>query len=142
MRLFIAGIIQGSHAGRDLHAQDYRTRVATTVRAAYPEIEIIDPWALHPGSIDYPPQKAQATLLELARTAGESDVVVAYLPQASMGTALEMYEAYQNRRVVITISPLSQNWVVLHLSHVVLPDLDAFDAWVRAGEMAKLLDGG
>ncbi len=141
MRVFIAGIMQGSSMGRDLHPQDYRSRIAAIVREAYPQAEIVDPWALHPGSVDYPPEKARATLLEMTHMAGESDVVVAYLPQASMGTALEMYEAYRRGRIVISISPLEENWVVQHLSNQVLPDLDAFEAWARAGKLARLVDG-
>ncbi len=140
MRVFIAGIMQGSYVGRDLHPQDYRGQVAAVIRGACQDVEIIDPWALHPGSVDYPPERARATLLEMARMAGESDVVVAYVPQASMGTALEIYEAFQRGRKIVTISPLQQNWVVQHLSDVVLPDLEAFEAWVRAGGLARLVN--
>ncbi len=139
MRVFIAGIMQGSYTGRDLHAQDYRQRIAGVVSAALPGAVIIDPWALHPGSVDYPPARARETLLEMARLAGESEIVIAYVPQASMGTALEMYEAYQRGRTVVTISPLTTNWVVQHLSHVVLPDLEAFEAWATAGGLAAQL---
>jgi hypothetical protein len=141
MKVFIAGIMQGSCLGRDLHPQDYRSRIMAVVRDVYPQAEIVDPWALHPGSVDYPPEKARATLLEMTRAAGESDVVVAYLPQASMGTALEMYEAHRRGRIVISISPLGENWVVQYLSNRVLPDLDVFEAWVRAGELARLVAG-
>jgi hypothetical protein len=140
MQVFIAGIMQGSRTGRDLHAQDYRQRIADVVSAALPGAAIIDPWALHPGSVDYEPERARETLLEMARLAGESEIVVAYVPQASMGTALEMYEAYQRGRTVVTISPLTTNWVVQHLSQVILPDLEAFEAWAAAGGLAALLE--
>ncbi|NOZ28361.1 MAG: hypothetical protein GXP39_09970 [Chloroflexi bacterium] len=137
MKVFIAGIMQGSNPGLELHPQDYRSRIARVIQEAHPQAEIIDPWALHPDSVNYPPDRAKQTLLEMTRAAGESDVVVAYVPQASMGTAMEMYEAYRRGRVIISISPLEENWVVQHLSDVVLPDLDAFEAWVRSGGLRR-----
>jgi hypothetical protein len=50
-----------------------------------------------------------------------------------MGTALEMWQAFQAGVPLITISPMAANWVVKHLSSVVLPDLAAFRAWVTDG---------
>jgi hypothetical protein len=52
-----------------------------------------------------------------------------------------MYEAHRRGRIVISISPLGENWVVQYLSNRVLPDLDVFEAWVRAGELARLVAG-
>ena len=45
------------------------------------------------------------------------DLLIAYVPEASMGTAIEMWEAHQHARVVVTITPLSHNWVVQITSH-------------------------
>ena len=44
--------------------------------------------------------------------AARCDLVIAYLPQASMGTALEMWEAWRAGVPVMAITPLAANWVV------------------------------
>ena len=65
------------------------------------------------------------------------DVVVAFVPEASMGTAIEMWEAHQHDRCVLTISPLSHNWAVRFLSHAVYADELAFEAALRSGQVAR-----
>ena len=37
-----------------------------------------------------------------------------------MGTAIEMWEAYQHGAAVVTISPMRHNWAVKFLSHAAL----------------------
>jgi hypothetical protein len=88
--------------------------------------------------VDYDDNQAKTTLLEMADLAGRADLVVAYAPEASMGTALEMWQAYQGGVPLITISPMAANWVIKHLSTLVLPDLDAFRAWVANGGFDKV----
>jgi hypothetical protein len=58
--------------------------------------------------------------------AAASDPLIAYVPTASMGTALEMYVAHQRGVPVVTISPLAENWVVRALSRWVFPDVGSF----------------
>jgi hypothetical protein len=41
---------------------------------------------------------------------------------------------------LVTISPMAANWVVKHLSSVILPDMDAFRTWVADGGFDKLAD--
>jgi len=61
-------------------------------------------------------------------------------PQASMGTAIEMWQAFQARVPIVSISPMAANWVIRHLSDAVLPDLDAFRGWVADGGLSQLLN--
>lgn len=138
MKLFIAGIMQGSLPGIEVHDQDYRPRLKQIVNCYHPDVDVICPWELHPESVDYGPTQAKDTLLTMADLAGKCDVVVAYLPQASMGTALEMWKAYEAGRVILAISPLQQNWVVQSLSTCIFADIDSFEAYVAAG---RLFDG-
>jgi hypothetical protein len=56
-----------------------------------------------------------------------------------MGTALEMWEAYRAGRPIFAISPLNHNWVIQSLSTRVFADLDAFCAWVAAGDLERSL---
>ena len=84
---------------------------------------------------------AKRTLLELAEEAARADVLIAYLPEASMGTAVEMWQAYRAGKPILTISPLAENWVVRFLSTRVFPSLGAFESFVAEGELEKLLEG-
>ena len=69
----------------------------------------------------------------------EVDVVLAFVPEASMGTAVEMWEAYTHGRAVITVSPLKHNWAVKFLSHEVYADLDELEAALLDGRLAARL---
>jgi len=133
MRIFIAGIMQGSLKDKGMGNQDYRESIRQLVNEVHPEYKILDPYSLFPDSVEYDPERARQVLLELAEEAGKSDVVVAFLPEASMGTALEMIRAYDNGKPIISISPMSENWVVRGLSRHVFPTFDDFSAWVRNG---------
>jgi hypothetical protein len=141
MRVFIAGIMQGSRLDSMMDSQDYRRIIAEAVLQSLPAAEILDPNAIHPNGVAYGDELAKATLLEMAALAAQADLVVAYVPRASMGTAIEMWQAYQAGVPLVTISPMEANWVVRHLSDVILPDLDAFVAWCRAGALEQLLGG-
>ena len=140
MKIFIAGIMQGSRLDRYIDDQDYRRVIAQAVLERCPGAEIVDPNELHPDGVGYGDERAKATLLALIDLVGQADLVVAYAPRASMGTAIEMWQAFQAGIPVVTISPMDANWVVRHLSAAILPDLDAFRSWVAAGGLDKLMN--
>ena len=140
MKVFIAGIMQGSRMDRYIDDQDYRRIISETLRARRADVEIMDPNELHPNGVDYDDELAKTTLLEMADLASQADLVVAYVPQASMGTALEMWKAFEAGVPLVTVSPMAANWVIKHLSSVVLPDLDGFRRWVTDGGFDKLLN--
>ena len=141
MQVFIAGIMQGSRLDRYIDAQDYRRIIAGAILDRYPDWEVVDPNEIHPNGVDYDDHEAKATLLEMAGAASRADLVVAFAPQASMGTAIEMWEGHRSGKPLVTISPMSANWVVRHLSDVILPDLAAFESWVAGGGLSRLLSG-
>jgi hypothetical protein len=140
MQAFIAGIMQGSRLDRFIDDQTYRRTITEAILDHCPGAEIVDPNELHPDGVDYDDEQARTTLLEMAELAALADLVVAYAPRASMGTAIEMWQAFLAKAPVVTISPMSENWVIKHISSVVLPDLDAFQEWVASGGLDKLLD--
>ena len=139
MKVFIAGIMQGSRMDRYIDDQDYRRTIAEALADHRIDVEVLDPNKLHPNGVDYDDAMAKATLLEMANLASKADLLVAYVPKASMGTALEMLKAFEANVPVVTISPMAANWVIKHLSSVVLPDLGAFREWVTSGGFDKLL---
>lgn len=141
MRVFIAGIMQGSRQDNDLDSQSYRARIIQTLAAHLPEVEITDPWTLHPDSVAYGDEQARQTFLEMTDLAGQADLVIAYLPQASMGTAIEMWTAYHAGKPVIAITPLSHNWVVKLCASHILPNLDSLLAYIESGSLSQWVDG-
>jgi len=139
MRVFLAGIIQGSNSGRELHDQSYRERLKTVIRHYWPDAEVICPIDLHPTGIDYDAAQQREAFFSLVGTAASVDLLVAYLPQASLGTAIEMWEAYHHGSAVVAITPMRENWVVNFLARAVLPSIDAFEACAADGRLAAML---
>ncbi len=138
MRVFIAGIMQGSRADKEIDAQDYRQEIAQILQNHVPHVQVVDPLALHPDSVSYGPEQAKHTLLELAALAGQVDALVAFVPSASMGTAIEIWHAYQNNVPVYTISPLMDNWVLMSLSDRVFSDMATFVTFVADGGLTEV----
>jgi hypothetical protein len=130
MRVFIAGVMQGSRTDDRVTDQDYRKIITRILRQHLEDVEIIDPWALHPDSEAYDTDRARETFLGMNALAGQMDVLVAFLPEASMGTAIEIWEAYRNGAQVFSISPMAENWVVKLLSSKVFRTLEDFETFV------------
>jgi hypothetical protein len=140
LRIFLAGIMQGSHLGAVMHHQGYRGQLKELLAAHLPGAEVYDPLADNEQSLDYHPEQARAVFLRHNRMCGEIDVLIAFVPSASMGTAIEMWEAWRCGRIVFTISPLDHNWVVRFCSHAVFPDLDAFAAELADGKVLARIE--
>jgi hypothetical protein len=138
VRLFLAGIMQGSRTDLGIHSQDYREMIRCEILSRYPEAEVFCPFELHPNSVDYDEALGRQTLLDEAAQAAAADALIAYVPEASMGTAIEMWQAYHAGKPVWTISPLAANWVIRFLSTRVFPDLEAFLRFVRSGGLDDL----
>lgn len=137
MRIFLAGIMQGSLTEALLHEQDYRGHLRQLLENHLPEAVVYDPLANHANSIDYDHERGRSVFLEHNRLCSEVDVLVAFVPEASMGTAIEMWEAYQHGAVVLTISPMKHNWAIKFLSHEIYADLAEFEAALENGQVAR-----
>jgi hypothetical protein len=140
VRLFIGGIMQGSKRKMAVHDQCYRDEIASIVHRYHPEIEIVDPAKLHPDSVHYSRERAVATFLDSLERAQGADVLVAYLPEASLGTALEIWRAYAAGKPVFVISPLENNWMLWATTTHIFPDIDAFAAFLADGNLVPYLD--
>ncbi len=138
MRIFLAGIIQGSHRGGEVHDQGYRERLKALLRQHFPTAELLCPVELHPTAGDYDLDGQRLAFLSLVHTASQADVIVAYLPEASLGTAIELWEGYHHGRAVVVITPMRENWVINLLADVVVPSLEAFEQLVVDGRLAAL----
>jgi len=138
LRFFVAGIMQGSRQDEDICDQDYRTAIREIILARYPDAEVVCPFDLYPDSVGYGYERGKETLLDLARRAAQADWLVAYVPEASMGTAIEMWQAYGAGAKILTISPMSDNWVVKFLSDRVFPSLEDFARFVAGDGIGQL----
>ena len=139
-RVFLAGIIQGSIAEARIHSQDYRARVIGAIGQAIPDADIYDPISLHPNSVEYPDGKSREVFFELMQRATEMDVLVAFVPEASMGTAVELWQAWHAGALVIAISPMIHNWAIRFLTHRIYTSLDEFEAAASNGELVQMLE--
>ncbi len=129
--IFLAGIIQGSNKEMVLHRQDYRKKLKDLFKKYIPHAEIIDPVEEHPDSAFYDFQKGQKVFFRSVKRCSESDLMVAYLPEASMGTAVEMWECHRNSVPVWTISPLKENWAVKFLSTEMFESIEQLEIFLR-----------
>jgi hypothetical protein len=140
MKIFIAGIMQGSKTGKGMQDQNYREMISDVIKNKHPNLEIVDPFTLFPDSVEYGDQKAKQVLLSMASEAGSSDLLISYLPEASLGTALEMIRAYDNNRPILCISPLEKNWFIKAVSSKIFINLEEFLIWVRKRGLSEYID--
>jgi hypothetical protein len=136
LRFFIAGIIQGSLPDT-VHPQDYRGKIAALLRSSFPGAEVFDPVAEYPDSIAYDDAKASAAFFDLMDRAGRCDVLVAFVPEASMGTAIELWNAHHSGAYVVCVSGLTLNWVVRYLTDMVVKDLSELESVITSGALEK-----
>ena len=105
MKFFLAGIMQGSLAEPELHAQDYRPHLKQLILAQFPDADVYDPLGNHANSINYDDTTGRSVFLGHNLMCREVDVLIAFVPEASMGTAIEMWEAYQHGGVCTDDQP-------------------------------------
>jgi len=139
-RFFIAGIIQGSKHGLEVHDQEYRRILKRILQEAFPGCCILCPVENHPESVTYTDEKARRVFLDHVSKTRESHALVVYLPEASMGSAIELWEVFRERTLKVVISPMTGNWVVRILSDRVFSNLETFERFVRSGDMKIMLE--
>lgn len=136
--VFLAGIMQGSLPDT-MHEQTYRAQIAEMLHAHLDPIRVYDPFTQHPESLTYDLVTSQRVFLELMERAGQADLLVAFLPEASMGTAIEMWMAHHAGAYVVAVTPLEKNWVVMTLADTIVPDLDHLRSLVTSGALSEWL---
>jgi hypothetical protein len=138
MRVFLAGVMQGARTDHLIDDQDYRLRIALALREHVAGVEIVDPWLLNPESVFYETDRARDTFLEMTAAAAEADVLIAYLPTASMGTAMEMWSAFRAGRHIIAVTPMRHHWAIRFTANEIYPDLDSLLQYIQSGHFARL----
>ena len=139
MKIFISGVMQGSKTGPGMQAQGYRQVISNYIRSLHPKAEIYDPFNAFPDDVVYDDQRVKQTLFTAAEEAASSDILIAYLPEASMGSALEMLRAYDNGKFIISISPLEENWFIRSVSSKIFNTVNEFCEWVCQTHLAEFI---
>ena len=139
MKIFIAGIMQGSYWGAAMHEQGYRGQLVQLLAQHFPAAEIYDPLADHGESLGYGSDRANQVFRHHNQMCATVDLLVAIVPSASMGTAIEMWEAYRHGRFVVAISPLAHNWVIRFCSDLVVESLADLEQALVAGKLQTAL---
>ena len=139
MKVYISGVMQGSKRGLEIQDQEYRQVISDAIKIYCPNAEIVDPFLLFPDTAAFDDQRTRKVLFMMADQAASADIVIAYLPEASMGTTLEMTRAYDNGKVIISISPMENNWFIRAVSATILPSLDDFCTWINKTQLTELV---
>lgn len=137
LRVFIAGVMQANRQDTLMESQDYRLTLSEALRRHIPDVQLIDPWAENPGSLDYDEDQARHTFVTMTNKASEADLLIAYLPLPSMGTAMEMWQAYQHNTYIIAITPFVHHWAIRFTANEVLPDLESLLGWLENGRFQQ-----
>jgi hypothetical protein len=140
MHIFIAGVMQGSRLDDQIDEQNYRPTIMRAIQEYEPDAQITDPWALNPHSVRYDEERARSTFLTMTSKAGEADVLIAYLPIVSMGTAMEMWEAYRSHTYIIAVTPHVHHWAIRFTADEILPDLDTLLRLIAAGHLREIMN--
>jgi len=96
-----------------------------------PDTEIIDPVEIHPESAYYDSEEARKVFFQSVKNCLGCNLMIAYLPEASMGTAVEMWESFRNNIPVWTISPLEENWAIRILSTKNFLSFDDLETYLK-----------
>ena len=132
-QVFIAGIMQASRNDRYIEAQDYRWQITAVLQNHIPDVKVIDPFAANPNSVDYDDKRAEFTFISNTRKASNVDFLIAYLPVASLGTAMEMWQAYEAGVTIVTVSPLEHHWAIKYTSEEIFPDIKSLSLAIGNG---------
>ncbi|MCA9954673.1 MAG: MoaD/ThiS family protein [Ardenticatenaceae bacterium] len=137
LRVFLAGVMQANRQDTLMESQDYRLQLSDALRRLIPDVQLIDPWAENPGSLDYDDDQARHTFVTMTNKASEADLLIAYLPLPSMGTAMEMWQAFQNNTYIIAITPFVHHWAIRFTANDILPDMDSLMMWLENGRFLQ-----
>jgi len=146
LRYFISGVMLGSRPRLDeqcanMVPQDFREKIAQIIRQADPTAVVVEPldvvkrraegFGMTLGQLSQHTEMVRESFEEVVELAAECDVVVSNLPEASMGSAVELWEARRAGRHVLTISPLKDNWLLRSTSHHNFADLEEFERGLK-----------
>jgi len=136
--VFLAGVIQGSQSGKQIDSQDYRSELKKIFADKIPELLVYCPFEHHSTSVKYDDTQGKKVFLDHLDLCKSARLLIAYLPNASLGTSIEIWEAHRAGVPIVAISPMAHNWVLRFFTDQILPDLDAFEQWLTRERFEEL----
>jgi hypothetical protein len=133
-KVFIAGVMQGSRRDGKIFSQRYRSEITRILTRWNNNLEVVDPDKTDPDRLFYNKRQAGKMFFDYCNYVRKVDLIVSFLPKASMGTAIEMWEAYHARVPIISISPMKTNWVIKLLSNKVYGRIKDFRKDLENGQ--------
>ena len=115
-KVFIAGVMQGNRKDGLIHSQSYRKKITKILYTIDSTIKIIDPDKTDPGRLKYSNEQSSRMFFKYCDIVSKVDMIIAYVPHASMGSAIEMWIAYNAGIPILSVTPLKYNWVIKLLS--------------------------
>ena len=131
--------MQGNRKDAKIHSQNYRKEIIEILTELNTDLEVVDPDITDPDRLNYTNEQAAKMFFRYNFMVGGVDLVIAYVPEASMGTAIEMWEAWKNKIPIIIISPLKYNWTVKLLSSKLYSTIEEFAKASREGGLKVFL---
>ena len=139
MHVFIAGVMQGRRLDEQIDDQNYRKQIRNALQKHMPEAHISDPWAMNPGSVYFDEARARKVFYDMTALAGTADLLIAYLPTVSMGTAMEMWQAHQSDAYVVAVTPHVHQWAIRFTADEIVPDLDTLLEQIENGTFSRII---
>ncbi len=141
MKIFLGGIVHSGMSNPDTYDQSYRGIIKEQLRIHHPQVEIYccnDDRSSDPSKFECrSPKENFEHFLQNVRT---SKIFIGYLPYPSIGTAIELYNAYLHGVPTITITPLKMNWSIQAYSTHVFGTLEEFLDEIPKGLLVKYLE--
>eukprot|EP00929_Paragymnodinium_shiwhaense_P013943 TRINITY_DN121795_c0_g1_i1.p2 TRINITY_DN121795_c0_g1~~TRINITY_DN121795_c0_g1_i1.p2 ORF type:complete len:165 (+),score=40.13 TRINITY_DN121795_c0_g1_i1:123-617(+) len=147
---FLSGVMQGQKTnGTNIEGtvnQDYRQIIKDAVLAADATAKVVEPWDLVFAEVAkiYPKDTPQADMFKenahvrqcfglCVDAAAAADVVISYLPEASMGSAVEIHAARAAGRQILIVAPgsIARNWVVRSYADHIFESIDELQEWLK-----------
>ena len=136
--VFLAGVIQGSQDGTDIESQSYRETLRQMFATKVPEWDVYCPFENHSSSVEYDDEQGRRVFLDHLEMVRNARLLIAYLPTASLGTSIEIWEAHNAGVPIVAISPMAHNWVLRFFTDRIFPDLKRFEDWLDRSNLDAL----
>jgi hypothetical protein len=136
VNIYVTGILQGSK-DKAFFPQDYRKKLVEAIKKSWQTTTVYSPTintdVENPESLKEAVKQFEQQLAILKK----ANIVVAYIPEAGMGCAIEIYNAAMRGKYVVTITPLKQNRVIRMFSHDIYDSIESFTEACKVGKFKK-----
>lgn len=139
LSFYLSGTMQGSKKDTSITEQDYRQILREIILKTYPSSEIICPRDLFQNVSPNDTETIKLIIPKCVEVSRNCDIVIAYLPEASMGSAVELWEAHKNSKTVLVITTMRHNAMILSIADKIFNDFSDLDTFLQNTEVESLV---